>query len=192
MTWDFSIYPELRPDQQEIVREIGLTLLGVQAAENALQFCLTWIFAPETARTWQQVAQMDPLDRRKTLGQLVSALRTRAEVHPELDSRLDAFVDKRNKFIHGIFNTSEYMLDSKECVARAHSFLVDLQADSWDMQTVFMGYNLAMAKVLGISLEIMAAAPEHAQKHFDQVSRAFSNVLGFKDKKGRTRGSCLS
>jgi len=182
MTWDWSIYPEIRDDQRAALFEIGLTLTMLHAAEKAIQSCLSWVFADENASSWQDIARMAEKDQCRTLGQLLRLLAERAEVRPEFRDRLFGFLKKRNRFIHGLFNEPDFNLDSPGSVRNVSAFLVDFQNDLWDVQNTFMQYGILFSKALGVHDEIMAGTSEHARKHLEQLMRNFNKVMEFKDK----------
>jgi len=182
MTWDFSIYPELTPSQKDIIREIGLTFLALQGAEHVIQFTVSFIFSDDGATTWEAILAMESSDRKKTLGQLVATLHKRAEIKPDFKERMDAFVQKRNRFIHSLFNEPEFLLDTEESVSKAHAFLMDFQEDIWELQNIFMAYNILLAKILGIEHSIMKNQPEHGRKHIEQTWRHFTKAIDFKRK----------
>jgi len=180
MSRDFSIYPELTPSQNKILREIGLTFFSLQGAEKAIQFCVSLVFSDEEATTGQDILSMRDSDRRKTLGQLIKVLQQRAEIQADFKQRINEFVQKRNRFVHGLFNEPEYSLGTEESIAKAHDFLLEFQQDIWNVSEVFMGYNVLFSKVLGVEEQIMNDLPEHGRKHLEQTWDNFSKTMDFK------------
>ena len=65
--------------------------------------------------------------QRKTLGQLLNELRTRADIHPEVEGVLQSFLRDRNRFIHHLEEVENdggpaAVLDfTKQVILRAHA-----------------------------------------------------------------------
>ena len=79
-----------------------------------------------------------------------------------------------------MFTEPEYLLDTEESVTNAREFLVGFQQQIWDIQNVFMGYNILFCKVLGIENQVMEDQSEHSRKHMEQTWSHFTKVMNFK------------
>ena len=119
MKWDFSIYPELTNTQRGAISSVGLTLLSIQGCEHVIDFMLHWVFPSNPNLDLKALAAMDAKKQKKTLGQLLSELRKRAEIHPHVDSMLVEFLTLRNRFVHRLFNEREFNLATDNSCARA-------------------------------------------------------------------------
>jgi len=94
------------------LRDIGTALIGIQMVEHLLDLVIHTVFRGESMFSARELERLGKLERHETLGNLIKQLRTKVDVHPELDLYLDRFLEDRNHFVHGLieipnFNVSE-------------------------------------------------------------------------------------
>jgi hypothetical protein len=174
MPWDYSIYPELTDSQRHAFGVIGETLYMIQLSEWAIQTCLIYVFS-ENEISVESLFSENEVIRKKTLGQVLTVLRKRSEVHPQFDEMLRVFLEKRNLFIHHIFNDPGYSLSTKESCEKVEAFLNDLQDYAWNIQNVFLGCLTYWSKETGIDDFMPPEIKEN--KHLNQVRQKSFHVL---------------
>lgn len=178
MPWDYSIYPDLTETQEHVLTVIGETLYMIQMAEDAIQNCCTYVFQDESDLL-EKLYSKEKQDRKRTLGQIVSVVRKQVEVHPQFDVMLTTFVDKRNFFVHTMFNDAEFGLQSDELCKRTEEFLLDLQDYAWNIQNIFLGCLMNWMRQSGVHEHLPQEIKEN--KHLGQVEQKSFNLL-FRDK----------
>jgi hypothetical protein len=85
-------------------------LVFVQSTENVLAQALQLAFHQNDLITLESLEAAEEDTRRKTLGQLITRLRRRAEIAPDLEKLLDAFLCRPNPFVHGFVHRPEFNL----------------------------------------------------------------------------------
>lgn len=150
MAWDYSIYPKLTKKQKEVFTSAGETLYMIQMAEQAIQICITFALGGQKQLSLEKIYSEQEKNRKKTIGQLLFPLRKKIYIHPDFDSILVSFVEKRNFFVHTIFNDLKYGLTSDELCETTNQFLLDLQDFAWNVQNVFLGCLINWAKESGV------------------------------------------
>src|SRR5947209_8582144 len=164
--------------QKRAVFSIGITLQGLQGVEQVLGFCLRFVFPSDPTLDIRELYTMDAAHQKRTLGQLVTELRKRVEVHADFDAWLAEFIPLRNRFVHRLFIEREFTLATDESCARAGEVMSRLQTLMWDIQTIIMAYNILWVQHSGIP-ELTTASKVHVQssKHLQQVQSHFQHVL---------------
>jgi hypothetical protein len=115
---------------------LGRTLLSIQLVEFLLEKLLQTVFHDETVPTVREIERASAPQQHNTLGQLMTRLRERVELHPELSRYLKEFLCNRNRFVHRLFFESpkgvsdeaveRYYLDCSREVLRDSVFLIQL------------------------------------------------------------------
>src|SRR6266446_4661227 len=149
MPWDYSIYPKITQDQKKAFTTMGETLYMIQLAEHAIKICIKFVFNNKKSLSLESI-YANKKNARKTLGRLLNELRAKTHIHLEFDSILKSFVDKRNFFVHSIFDDLNYSLSSYESCEKLEQFPSDLQDDAWNVQNVFWGCLIHWAKANGV------------------------------------------
>jgi len=173
--WDYSIYPELTEAQKHAFGVIGETLYMIQLAEWAIQTCMIFVFTGKNQISVERLYSENATIRKKTLGQVLAELRKRTEVHPQFNQMLKTFVEKRNFFVHHIFNDKDYSLATKDSCENIEDFLNDLQDYAWNVQNVFLGCLTNWMKETGVD-ELMPPQIKE-DKHLQQVKQKSFHVL---------------
>jgi hypothetical protein len=110
----FINYPPLTQSQQDILREIGLTLFTVQGIEHILKFLLDFIFPDNPNASLRDLLDGSNEKKKKTLGGFVHELRKRVHVEREFEAMLLKFLTFRNRFIHTLFHEKGFGLGTDE------------------------------------------------------------------------------
>ena len=184
MPWDYSIYPELTKSEKHAFGVIGETLYMIQMAEWAIQTCMISVFSNNEISVDSLYSESEK-NRKKTLGQVLSLLRKRSELHPQFDEMLKVFLEKRNFFVHHIFNDPNYSLSTKDDCDKVENFLNDLQDYAWNVQNVFLGCLTNWMKETGIDKFMPPEILEN--KHLEQVRQKSFHIL-FKPIKSEKKG----
>jgi hypothetical protein len=177
MPWDFSIYPELKPAQKQILSEIGLTLFYLQGLENSIEFMLDWVFPEKPTGKLAELYTASVSKRRQTLGQLLAELRKRTDVNPQFDSMLAVFLEDRNRFVHRLFNEREFNLVSDESCTKASQFMTQFQQNMWDISNLVMAYNLLWTRHFARNGDPAGIRAKTSHPHLSQVDAHFLPVL---------------
>ena len=178
MAWNFADYKNLPEVTQRALFEAGLTLHGIQATEFILAFCLSWVFPKEANLTLLDLYAMEPEQQKKTLGQLLHALRQRADIAPDLDAKLTEFLAARNRFAHHLLSDEPTCPDTEAGSAAAIEFMVSLRQLALDVQNSLMGHFIHWTQNAGVE-----GLPEFAQKqidasqHLSQLSSTFQRAI---------------
>ena len=179
MPWDYSIYPELTKTQEHVFGVIGETIYMIQIAEHAIQNCMIFVFEQPDFLI-ENFYAVEQRERKKTLGYIITTLRSKAEIHPQFDGMLTAFVDKRNFFIHNLFNDKEYGLSTDEQCKKTESYLSDLQDYAWNIMNVFLSVLIEWSKTSGVSEHIGTL---YKNPHLAQVEqKPFHLLIKTRDK----------
>jgi hypothetical protein len=125
VAWDYSIYPDLNSSQRKAFEDIGATLYMIQMAEQAIKLAITFILHETTNMSLDDFASA-----KRTLGQLLHEVRKTSDLHTQFDDILDGFLKKRNVFVHEIFSSADYGLESEEKIQQLQAFVNDIQDHS--------------------------------------------------------------
>jgi hypothetical protein len=173
--WDYSIYPDLSPSQRKAFEDIGATLYTIQMAEQAIKVAIKFILHETTDFSLDYFAGENAASAKRTLGQLLHEVRKTSDLHAQFDDILDGFLQKRNVFVHEIFSSADYGLESEEKIQHLQAFLNDLQDDAWNVQNVFLGCLTHWLKANGIWEHLPLSFRNN--KHFVQLDRKGFHVL---------------
>jgi hypothetical protein len=179
MPWDYSIYPELTNAQKECFGTIGETIYMIQLAERAILTCSKFVFGDSEKLLLDNFYNEQDADKKKTLGQLLSELGKRGEIHPQLEQILIGFRNKRNFFVHQIFLHADFGLHSDLAIKNTEKFLLDLQDDAWNVQNIFISCLLHWAKETGVYEHLPESFKNN--KHLIQVGHKPFHLL-FREK----------
>ena len=90
-------------------------------------------------------------------------------------NRIPAFVEKRNFFVHRMFNAKEFGLASDDQCKKSEDFLHDLQDYAWNVQNIFLGCLINWMRDNGVYEHM----PDEIKgnKHLRQVEQKSFHVL---------------
>ncbi len=107
----------------------------------------------------QEIERRDKEARRKTLGQLIAALRQEVELHLQFDALLDQFLRDRNMLVHRLSDEEGFDLDTAEgrkgCLALAGRIVSNGEI----LLDTFLAFSLAFSRRLGIECPSMPDDP---------------------------------
>jgi len=81
-----------KPVQDDVLKTLGLAVIAGQGVERLLSSCLTFPLHDEPLQTVEQVQHLLERHSKQTLGQLLKSLRSRVDLHPTFDDKLDSFI----------------------------------------------------------------------------------------------------
>jgi len=147
-----TIIPDVMTDEYvEVYKFIGLSLLMLQSTENHIAFCMTYIFPKgKILVILDNMAALEAEDRRKTTGQLISALRQRVQVDSSFDDTLSSFIENRNRFVHRLTDDPKFDLYKPDGRRKIMKFLNEFNSQMEVVAKVFMAFELALFDHLGI------------------------------------------
>jgi hypothetical protein len=134
--------------QEKLIIAAGVTLFHLQLLELAVKLCCAFTNVGDKKATFENLFSEDKSTRHYTLGRLINLLKGPARFKETFVSRLDTFVDNRNKFIHKFWTDNEiYSLDidiSNEKYYAMYMFVNQLDIETIFMVNVFIGFNYSI------------------------------------------------
>ena len=79
---------------------VGLAITECQAIESFLAFCLSVVLKDVDGNAFEDLTKQKT--RKKTIGQFLTKLRSKAEIDPSFDELLGFFLDHRNTLVHNL------------------------------------------------------------------------------------------
>lgn len=152
---EFAQYPEMTQEQKNVMMSVGLALFGVQGVEAKLKILLSYTFPERKDMTLQEMYDAHGQPSKETLGRLIKKLRERAAVEEDFETLLTSFLQKRNRFVHGLLADPEFNPINAAGIAKLHLFIDDMEAQCWHIDAILMGYIVFFVKALGVHKEIM-------------------------------------
>jgi hypothetical protein len=102
-----------RPNHQDLLLAVGLTLLTIQAAEKALKLCLPRLVPKVFPKDLDEFLSEERLPRAIKL-QVVTALRRNVKVEAGFEMVLLKFLRARNMFVHNAEDIPGWNLNTPE------------------------------------------------------------------------------
>jgi hypothetical protein len=135
---------DILQDEEALLSQIGVTLILLQDLENAFSHCTKMIFGDSKILTFDNLLA----DDRRTLGELIKALKAAVDLHPEFDALLKGFLDNRNMFIHRLRNQPWFDLQTEPGRKKAWIFLHDFYYQIEEVTMIFHAFAFRQAKDL--------------------------------------------
>lgn len=142
---------EITQEQKDTLAWIGMTLLSLQTTEGAIALSLKFVLP---ANGYFTLETLEREKGRKTLGQLLSALRSRVDLADDFAATLDAFLEHRNSFIHRIDQIPGWSLDNPAGLQVARGFLVRLASLNQAVLNTFLGLLRSWQVQVGIDIPL--------------------------------------
>lgn len=121
---------------------MGFCMFSIQAAESSIASAIQ-IALPKNRVISVETLEADEQEhRRKTVGQLVRKLNERARIDPGIEQRLDAFISRRNEFVHGF--QQRFDLNATEGRAQAIAFCQEVGSEAFVLAKVFYAVSFAV------------------------------------------------
>jgi len=138
---------KLQAMRDTILNMTGGTVIFLQEVEQQIKLCCAAIRLKGLKLTFEDFLSTDPSRRKKTLGQLIQALKQNGIFVPEFEERLTNFVNSRNEFIHNLWveqgrhasNVSG--LPPKEEFKAIYEFIQSLIREAHYIRNVFRGFQ---------------------------------------------------
>jgi hypothetical protein len=124
----------LSEEQKRVLCALGIALLSAQTAERLIDACLTYIIQLDGPLTLELLSQHR--NRKRTLGQILCAMRLHIDVEDQFDATLSEFLEKRNVMIHRLDDVN-WSLESDAGIVVAKEFLSRLLRLSETIMQVF-------------------------------------------------------
>lgn len=117
-------------DKHCSLARIGEALLFIQNVESALRFVMTFVIQKGPGGLDLEKWEMQTsAEREKTIGYFLSQLRFRADVEPDIDARLSAFLDIRNQLVHRLHEVPGWGLEEDTSIEASNDFLTEVLAN---------------------------------------------------------------
>jgi len=126
-------------DKVHVLARIGLVLLRIQAVENVILLCLTFVFKNST-KQWDKLHAKDEATRKQTLGFFLTELRKRVELNKSFDKDLESFLSMRNTFVHRLSDVPGWDVETQAGLMAAHKFLTELDDTTDHVGKVFHAF----------------------------------------------------
>jgi hypothetical protein len=159
-------YNFLKSFRDHLLRLAGATLIQIQSLENLIRVCSSALGLGQDAKLAENLLSSDPKIRKRTLGQLIGALRDVEVFDESFERRLSDFVKDRNTFVHDLI--SKYASGtprSKATLREVEEFILGVSRASLQIEEIFMGLYYAIGK--------SAASKEGKLTDFNQLSQLF-------------------
>ncbi len=125
-----------RPEIQTFAL-IGVCLLHVQLAERVLAGGVELVLQDPTLTAAKLLEQTEP-ERKRTLGDFLRGLKSRAKIEAKFKDKLYRFLRMRNTFVHNLSEVPGWNLRTKEGRKVATEFLIELTMLAFGVTGVFM------------------------------------------------------
>lgn len=140
-------FRKLQAMRDIILNMTGGTMILLQVVEQQIKLCCAAIRLDGLKLTFEDVLSTNPSRRKKTLGQLIKALKQNGIFVPEFEGRLTDFVNSRNEFIHNLwvekifYSSNVSGLPSKEEFDAIYKFIQSLIREAHYIRKVFRGFQ---------------------------------------------------
>jgi hypothetical protein len=142
MTPDLKQWHKSPPAEEEVLAEIGRTILAIQPTELLFNR-LAKVILPEEPLTLEGLAVLAGEKKGQTFGALKGALeKKKVAFDPRFLGALTMFIDSRNKLVHRTWDIPGWSLESPEGRIAAFCFLKFLQAFNVQLRGILMGLAL--------------------------------------------------
>lgn len=157
-----------KPVQDDVLKTLGLAVIAGQGVERLLSSCLTFPLHDEPLQTVEQVQHLLERHSKQTLGQLLKSLRSRVDLHPTFDDKLDSFIQHRNIIAHRLHDVpGGYDLHSDEGRKRLKAFLLQYMEDGHIVSMVLVGVLREWTRQVGIETPTKHHLSPRMQDHLD-------------------------
>jgi len=136
---------DFQPTVHDTLALVGKLLILTQRTEERISDVLRIVFK-EGILTAEDFVRKD----RKTLGQLVSEIRRKMQVHAEFEGLLLAFVEQRNLFVHQLDSQEWFNLESVEGINTAWQALGRYMFNLEQVSLTFTAYWMRFAETAGV------------------------------------------
>lgn len=180
-----------KPVQDDVLKTLGLAVIGGQGVERLMSFCLTFPLHGEPLQTVQELQTLLERHSKSTLGRLLKALRKRVELHPTFDDKLDRFLEYRNVIAHRLHDVpGGFDLHSDEGRQRLKDFLLQYMDDGQTVSMVLLGVFQEWARLEGIDLPNQHHLSQRMQDHLDaNVVPNLEAIIRYKELGAQPKGS---
>lgn len=162
-----------------VINMTGGTMILLQILEHQIKLCCAVIELEGLKLTFEDIST-NPSRRKKTLGQLIKALKQNGIFVPEFEGRLTDFVNSRNEFIHNlwvekIFYSSKEDFDAED-FNTIYKFIQSLIQEAHYVRNVFLGfqYDLIRGAAASQNLDLDTLAPLN---HWAKYIAEFRDIL---------------
>jgi hypothetical protein len=131
---------------------MGLALIFLQATEQLIRRCLTYVFPPGGVVTLEMLEQTEK--RKHTLGQFLCELRKRVDIDDQFDGVLDEFLENRNILIHRLDDVPGWSLDNDDGLKIARHFVDRLLIVDKNVRDVFMALLVTWVREVHITTPV--------------------------------------
>lgn len=167
-----------KPIQDYVLKTLGLAMIAGQGVERLLSSCLTFPLHDEPLQAVEQVQHLLERHSKQTLGQLLKSLRSRVDLHPAFDDKLDSFLQHRNIIAHRLHDVpGGYDLQSDEGRKRLKVFLLQYMVNGHIVSMVLVGVLREWTRQVGLETPTEHHLGPQMQDHLD--ANVISNLEDF-------------
>jgi hypothetical protein len=148
---------------------IGICLLQVQLAEQVLAWALESVLQDKTL-TAEKLMEQTESERKRTLGDFLKELKTRAKIEHDFKDKLYRFLKLRNIFVHNVDEVQGWNLDTGEGRKIATAFVKELLRLAHLVTCVFLLLPAVRAK-MDFGKEVDDPAHKLLERHFGSIAR---------------------
>lgn len=130
---------------EELFAEIGCRLVLLQSLEEFLSFAAKVVFAKNAEQAKHQLLKADS----KTMGQLLSKMRSIVDIDENFNECLKRTLKARNVFVHEF--STKFHLHTESGIQQAMKFLIETMDDLAEVSKIMRALIVKFGKEQGIS-----------------------------------------
>ncbi|MHB8857543.1 MAG: hypothetical protein ACYC6K_13090 [Bellilinea sp.] len=138
--------------QEQLIFSAGIVLIRLQLLENVVKLCCSFMEVDDKRATFENIFLEDPKKSHFTLGRIIGLLKKPTHFKESFISRLDEFVQYRNRLIHTLWLENQiYSLDESvpnDIYLNISRFLDNLSQETIYMTRVFIGFNFSIGATI--------------------------------------------
>lgn len=142
----------MTPKQEHLLVAMGVALLQIQMTERVLRLCMRWVLPKQSPVTLELFERQELLERRKTLGYFVAELKKRVGLDDGFEALIDEFLERRNAFVHGLFDVSGFSTETDEGLAVAESYVAQVLNVTEKVMYSFLGLMSSWQEQIGLQI----------------------------------------
>jgi len=137
---------EYSQDEEDLLAQIGITLLLVQDLEHLMSHCLKMIFGDKT------IIRLDDLfgEDRRNLGRLIKTLQKSVDLSSKFEHLLETVLEKRNLFVHRLRQQEWFDTQTEHGRMEVWKFVHDFYYELEELIMIFNAFAFRQANELNM------------------------------------------
>lgn len=130
------------PEQEELLAQIGLTLLLLQDLEHIFSHCMRLIFGDKSMLSLKDFLSPE----KRTLGKMKHELGLAVTLDDDFDDFLKTLIRNRNLFVHHLREQTWFNIETEQGQNSTYRFLIELFHQIESATKIFQAFALKQAK----------------------------------------------